>query len=68
VAKLHAQKCICRAIIETPKGGRYKFDYDPDLGLSMLGGLLPEGMLFPFDFSLFRLPSVKTAIQSTSSS
>jgi len=55
VAKLHAQKCICRAIIETPKGGPNKFDYDPDPGLSMLGGLLPEGMLFPFDFSL--LPS-----------
>jgi inorganic pyrophosphatase len=41
---------ICRVIIETPKGCRNKFDYDPDSGLFMLGGLLPEGMLFPFDF------------------
>jgi len=41
---------ICRAIIETPKGSRNKFDYDPDSGLFMLGGLLPEGMMFPFDF------------------
>jgi inorganic pyrophosphatase len=41
---------VCRAIIETPKGFRNKFDYDPDSGLFMLGGLLPEGMMFPFDF------------------
>jgi inorganic pyrophosphatase len=40
----------CRAIIETPKGSRNKFDYDPESKLFMLGGLLPEGMMFPFDF------------------
>jgi inorganic pyrophosphatase len=44
------KKSTCRAIIETPKGCRNKFDYDPDSGLFMLGGLLPEGMMFPFDF------------------
>src|SRR6202035_546021 len=27
-----------------------KFDYDPDSNLFLLGGLLPEGMMFPFDF------------------
>jgi inorganic pyrophosphatase len=48
--RLDANKCVCRAIIETPKGCRNKFDYDPDSGLFMLGGLLPEGMMFPFDF------------------
>ena len=45
-----AKKRRCRAIIETPKGSRNKFDYDPDANLFMLGGLLPEGMMFPFDF------------------
>src|ERR1700754_2373468 len=45
----------CRAIIETPKGCRNKFDYDPETGLFKLGGLLPEGMIFPFDFGF--LPS-----------
>jgi len=45
-----AKSYVCRAIIETPKGCRNKFDYDPDSGLFMLGGLLPEGMMFPFDF------------------
>ncbi len=48
--RLDTNKCVCRAIIETPKGCRNKFDYDPDSGLFMLGGLLPEGMMFPFDF------------------
>src|SRR6202163_897578 len=48
--QLDANNCICRAVIETPKGCRNKFDYDPDSGLFKLGGLLPEGMMFPFDF------------------
>ena len=41
---------VCAAIIETPKGSRNKFDYDPESNLFKLGGLLPEGMMFPFDF------------------
>jgi inorganic pyrophosphatase len=49
-AQLDVKKRTCRAIIETPKGCRNKFDYDPDSGQFMLGGLLPEGMMFPFDF------------------
>lgn len=48
--ELDAGKATCLAIIETPKGSRNKFDYDPDTGLFKLGGLLPEGMAFPFDF------------------
>ena len=48
--QLDVKKSICRAIIETPKGCRNKFDYDPESNLFMLGGLLPEGMMFPFDF------------------
>ena len=48
--QLDARKGTCRAIIETPKGCRNKFDYDPESNLFMLGGLLPEGMIFPFDF------------------
>jgi inorganic pyrophosphatase len=45
-----AKKGTCRAVIETPKGCRNKFDYDSESNLFMLGGLLPEGMMFPFDF------------------
>jgi inorganic pyrophosphatase len=40
----------CKAIIETPKGCRNKFDYDTQYQTFALGGLLPEGLIFPFDF------------------
>ncbi len=39
-----------RVIIETPKNSRNKFDLDPESGLFELAGVLPEGMMFPFDF------------------
>src|SRR5579871_4460862 len=55
--RLDTKKGTCRAIIETPKGSRNKFDYDPDTNLFMLGGLLPEGMMFPFDFGF--VPSTR---------
>ena len=48
--QLDVKEGTCRAIIETPKGSRNKFDYEPQSNLFMLGGLLPEGMMFPFDF------------------
>ena len=38
--QLDVDKGTCRAIIETPKGCRNKFDYDPQSNLFMLGGLL----------------------------
>src|SRR6185369_16967750 len=47
---LDTAKCTCRIVIETPKGSRNKFAYDPEANLFMLRGLLPEGMMFPFDF------------------
>jgi inorganic pyrophosphatase len=50
-------KATCRAIIETPKGSRNKFDYDPESNLFLLAGLLPEGMMFPFDFGF--IPSTR---------
>jgi len=40
----------CRAVIETPKGRRSKYDFDPELSAFALKGLLPEGMSFPLDF------------------
>jgi inorganic pyrophosphatase len=47
---LDKKKRECRIIIETPKGRRNKFDYDPKIEAFTLGGLLPEGLSFPFDF------------------
>jgi len=48
--QLDEKNATSRVIIETPKGCRNKFDYDPESNLFMLAGLLPEGMMFPFDF------------------
>jgi inorganic pyrophosphatase len=48
--RLDEQALTCRAIIETPRGCRSKYDYDPDTGLFALAGLLPAGMAFPLAF------------------
>jgi inorganic pyrophosphatase len=45
-----AQEGGVHVIIETPQGSRNKFDYDEELGLFKLGGVLPAGAVFPFDF------------------
>ncbi|MGI9034409.1 MAG: inorganic diphosphatase [Pyrinomonadaceae bacterium] len=37
-------------IIETPKGCRNKYKYDEKTGIFKLGGILPLGASFPFDF------------------
>src|ERR1700692_13937 len=52
---LDPQKGHCQIVIETPEGCGNKFDYDPASNLFKLGFLLPEGMMFPFDFGF--LPS-----------
>jgi inorganic pyrophosphatase len=37
-------------VIETPRGSRNKYNYDEGTGLFRLGGVLPSGASFPFDF------------------
>jgi len=44
-------------IIETPKGSRNKYNYDEELRLFKLGGVLTSGAVFPFDFGF--VPSTK---------
>ncbi|HWE71821.1 MAG TPA: inorganic diphosphatase [Stellaceae bacterium] len=39
-----------RVVIETPKGSRNKYDYDPQCDCMDLATVLPEGMSFPYDF------------------
>lgn len=48
--KWDAKTRQCKVIIETPKGRRNKFDYDPEYRMFTLGGLLGRGLSFPFDF------------------
>lgn len=43
-------KEMLRVIIETPKGSRNKFAFDPDLHVFQLKRVLPSGMEFPYDF------------------
>jgi inorganic pyrophosphatase len=45
-----ASKKTINVIIETPKGKRNKFDFDPKLGMFKLGKVLPAGAAFPYDF------------------
>lgn len=54
---LKAGELICQAVIETPKGGRAKYAYEPDSQAFRLKRLLPDGMAFPLDFGF--VPSTK---------
>jgi inorganic pyrophosphatase len=50
-------KRFLNAVIETPKGSRVKYAYDPDSGFLKLDRALPEGMVFPFNFGF--IPGTK---------
>lgn len=39
-----------RVIVETPKGSRHKYAFDPKHGVFVLKKVLPAGMYFPYDF------------------
>jgi len=48
--RLDRDRCSVRAIVETPKGHRSKYNYDAESGLFALAGVLPAGMAFPLAF------------------
>jgi inorganic pyrophosphatase len=41
---------IVSVVIETPKGCRNKYKFEPELRAFKLSSVLPEGMVFPYDF------------------
>lgn len=45
------------AVVETPRGSRNKYAYDPELRAIRLKKVLPIGSIFPFDFGF--LPQTK---------
>jgi inorganic pyrophosphatase len=45
------------AVVETPKGCRNKYNYDPERTAFRLGKVLPAGTCFPFDFGF--IPSTQ---------
>jgi len=52
-----ADKQMLRVVIETPKGSRNKFAFNPDEHIFELKKVLPAGMTFPYDFGF--VPSTK---------
>ena len=50
-------KQMLRVVIETPKGSRNKFAFDPEEHIFELKKVLPTGMTFPYDFGF--VPSTK---------
>ena len=56
-----------RIVIETPKGSRNKYKYEPECHCLELTNVLPEGVIFPYDFDSYLPPSVQTAIHWMSS-
>ncbi len=47
---LEKREGLLQVIIETPKGSRNKFAFDPDQRVFSLKAVLPAGMTFPYDF------------------
>ena len=39
-----------QAVVETPQGSQNKFTYDEETGGFILGGTMPAGVVFPFEF------------------
>jgi inorganic pyrophosphatase len=39
-----------RVVIETPRGSRNKYSYEPECDCMQLSTVLPEGLVFPYDF------------------
>jgi inorganic pyrophosphatase len=44
------EKDTFRVVIETSRGSRNKYAYEPEEGVFVLRKVLPEGHVFPFDF------------------
>jgi inorganic pyrophosphatase len=49
-ARVPHSRTRIHVVVETPKGGRNKVAFDPDLQAFKLKGVLPEGHSFPYDF------------------
>src|SRR3569833_2174619 len=48
--RLDSEKNQCRVIVETPRGSRIKFKFEPESGMFEISKVLPKGFVFPFEF------------------
>ncbi|HVG27703.1 MAG TPA: inorganic diphosphatase [Acidobacteriaceae bacterium] len=46
----HPGQELLQVVIETPRGSRNKYSFDPDERVFRLKAALPAGMVFPYDF------------------
>lgn len=51
------KKDLVNVIIETPRGARHKYAYEPETDVFELGKAMPLGSSFPFDFGF--IPNTK---------
>ena len=47
------EKYTAQIVVETPRGSRNKYKLDPSTGRIKLSKVMPEGMVFPYDFGFF---------------
>ena len=52
-------RSMVQVVIETPKGSRNKYKFEPNLSSFKLSKVLPDGMVFPYDFGF--VPSTQAA-------
>ena len=55
---------LLRVVVETPKGNRNKFAFNPDEHTFELKKVLPAGMALPYDFGFVPSAKATTAILS----
>jgi inorganic pyrophosphatase len=49
----HDESRPVQVIVETPRGSRNKYKLDEESGRMKLSKVMPEGMVFPYDFGFF---------------
>jgi hypothetical protein len=47
------EKYTAQIVVETPRGRRNRYKFDPSTGRMKLSKVMPEGMVFPYDFGFF---------------
>ena len=52
-AQLRSKSTSVQVVVETPRGSRNKYKFDERTERMKLSKVMPEGMVFPYDFGFF---------------